>query len=54
MFGYPRFLQLLKSAWNEDLETYWQGIHAGYSTWAENQDDDLTFLIMRREGECHD
>lgn len=49
MFGYPRFLQLLKSAWNEDLETYWQGIHAGYRAWAENQDDDLTFLMLRRE-----
>jgi len=54
MFGYPRFLQLLKSAWNEDLEIYWQGIHAGYRAWAENQDDDLTFLMLRREEKCHD
>ncbi len=54
MFGYPRFLQLLRSAWNEDLETYWQGIHAGYRAWAENQDDDLTFLMLRREEKCHD
>ncbi len=54
MFGYPRFLQLLKSAWNEDLETYWQGIHSGYRAWAENQDDDLTFLMLRREEKCHD
>lgn len=54
MFGYPRFLQLLQSAWNEDLETYWQGIYAGYRTWAENQDDDLTFLMLRREEKCHD
>lgn len=54
MFGYPRFLQLLKSSWSEDLETYWQGIHAGYRAWAENQDDDLTFLMLRREEKCHD
>ncbi len=54
MFGYPRFLQLLKNSWNEDLESYWQSIHAGYRAWAENQDDDLTFLMLRREEKCHD
>ncbi len=54
MFGYPRFLQLLKSAWNDDLESYWQGIYAGYRAWGENQDDDLTFLMLQREEKCHD
>ncbi|HAE38226.1 MAG TPA: hypothetical protein DCG57_06245 [Candidatus Riflebacteria bacterium] len=51
MMGYPRFEKLLQTAWAEDLEDYWKNIMAGYNTWAVNQDDDLTFLMIRRSGE---
>jgi sigma-B regulation protein RsbU (phosphoserine phosphatase) len=51
MMGYPRFEKLLQTAWAEDLEEYWKNIMAGYNCWAVNQDDDLTFLMIRRSGE---
>ncbi len=49
MFGYPRFLKLIKSAWHADLETYWSRILEGYESWTETRDDDLTFLMLRME-----
>jgi hypothetical protein len=50
MFDYSRFEALLKSAWSEDLKTYWQRIIAANRNWAVAQDDDLTFLLIRFEG----
>lgn len=47
LFGYERFEQLLVSAWSNDLQQYWQNIMAANSAWAENQDDDLTFMLVR-------
>ncbi|NLF95339.1 MAG: SpoIIE family protein phosphatase [Candidatus Riflebacteria bacterium] len=51
MFGYRRFAMLLQSAWADDLEEYWKNIMSGYKSWAVNQDDDLTFMIIRLSGE---
>jgi len=51
MFGYRRFSMLLQSAWSDDLEDYWKNIMSGYHNWAVNQDDDLTFMMIRRSGE---
>ena len=51
MFGYQRFAALLQSAWADDLEEYWQNIMSGYNSWAVNQDDDLTFMMIRFSGE---
>lgn len=48
-FGYQRFLDLLQTAWDKDLEKYWQNIIDGYRNWATAQDDDLTFLLLRLE-----
>ncbi|EKD81904.1 MAG: hypothetical protein ACD_39C01579G0002, partial [uncultured bacterium] len=50
MFGYQRFEGLLQTAWSENLEDYWKNIMAGYNAWAVSQDDDLTFLMVRRSG----
>lgn len=50
MLGYPRFEKLLQTAWSSDLEEYWKNIMAGYNRWAVSQDDDLTFLMLRRSG----
>lgn len=54
MFDYARFTDLLKSAWNEDLEVYWQNILAGYYAWAAVQDDDLTLMMIRHGEVRHD
>jgi len=51
MFGYRRFSMLLQSAWSDNLEDYWKNIMSGYHNWAVNQDDDLTFMMIRRSGE---
>ncbi len=51
VIGYSRFEKLLQTAWAEDLEEYWKNIMAGYNSWAVNQDDDLTFLMIRLSGE---
>ncbi len=51
MFGYRRFAVLLQTAWADDLEEYWQNIMSGYNSWAVNQDDDLTFMMIRLSGE---
>ncbi|HNX75864.1 MAG TPA: SpoIIE family protein phosphatase [Candidatus Rifleibacterium sp.] len=48
-FGYPRFVESLQSAWDENLEAYWQKIIDGHHNWAIAQDDDLTFLLLRME-----
>lgn len=48
-FGYQRFVDLLQTAWDNDLEKYWQNIIEGYRSWAIAQDDDLTFLLLRLE-----
>ncbi|PKL43887.1 MAG: hypothetical protein CVV41_08995 [Candidatus Riflebacteria bacterium HGW-Riflebacteria-1] len=50
MFGYTRFEKLLQAAWSEDLEEYWKNIMTAYNRWAVSQDDDLTFLMLRRSG----
>ncbi|GAB4278506.1 MAG: hypothetical protein Kow0029_21820 [Candidatus Rifleibacteriota bacterium] len=50
-FDYARFRDLLMKAWNEDLEKYWEGIMNGYRAWASEQDDDLTFMIIRYDGD---
>lgn len=49
VFDYPRFKALLQSAWDEDLELYWKNIMDGNRAWAAEQDDDLTFMIIRYE-----
>ncbi len=49
VFDFARFEELLKNAWNEDLETYWQGIIAAYRAWSPMQDDDVTFLMVSYE-----
>ncbi|MDD3145715.1 MAG: SpoIIE family protein phosphatase [Candidatus Riflebacteria bacterium] len=49
-FGYRRFATLLQTAWDKDLEVYWQNIIDGYRSWAVAQDDDLTFLLLRQGG----
>ncbi|MEW6710028.1 MAG: SpoIIE family protein phosphatase [Candidatus Riflebacteria bacterium] len=49
VFDFARFEELLKNAWHEDLETYWQGIIAAYRAWSPMQDDDVTFLMVRYE-----
>lgn len=54
MFDYERFTELLKSAWNQDLEVYWQNILTGYYAWAAVQDDDLTFMMIRHGEVKHD
>ncbi len=48
-FGYPRFVNLLQTAWDKDLEKYWHNIIEGHHAWALAQDDDLTFLLLRLE-----
>mgnify|MGYP000935013609 FL=1 len=50
-YGYERFISLCQASWHSDLETFWQGIIAGYRSWALCQDDDLTFLLLRLEAE---
>ncbi|MFZ5952753.1 MAG: SpoIIE family protein phosphatase [Candidatus Rifleibacteriota bacterium] len=49
VFDFARFEELLKNAWHEDLETYWQGVIAAYRAWSPVQDDDVTFLMVRYE-----
>jgi sigma-B regulation protein RsbU (phosphoserine phosphatase) len=51
MFDYSRFETLLKSAWSEDLKTYWQRIIQANRIWSVAQDDDLTFLLLKYDGE---
>ncbi|MEW6709945.1 MAG: SpoIIE family protein phosphatase [Candidatus Riflebacteria bacterium] len=46
-FGYERFENLLQNAWTKDLEQYWNNIIDVNRKWAVNQDDDLTFMIIR-------
>ncbi|MEW6709216.1 MAG: SpoIIE family protein phosphatase, partial [Candidatus Riflebacteria bacterium] len=47
MFDYGRFVELIKSSCNFDLETFWGGIIEGNRRWARQQDDDLTFMLIR-------
>ncbi|MFZ5951586.1 MAG: SpoIIE family protein phosphatase, partial [Candidatus Rifleibacteriota bacterium] len=46
-FGYERFENLLQNAWSENLEQYWNSIIDVNRKWALNQDDDLTFMMIR-------
>lgn len=48
-FDFERFENLLRNAWDRDLEAYWQNIYAAYKAWAAIQDDDITFLMVRYE-----
>ncbi len=47
LFGYERFEELLAFAWSDNLEQYWENIMAANSAWAQAQDDDLTFMLIR-------
>lgn len=49
VFDFSRFENLLKNAWNEDLELYWQNIIVAYNAWIVTQDDDVSFMMVRHE-----
>jgi sigma-B regulation protein RsbU (phosphoserine phosphatase) len=48
-FGFENFKTLLKTAWHPNLELYWQGIIEANNAWQVEQDDDLTFMLIKYE-----
>lgn len=51
MLGYVGFEKLLKESWNRNLSIFWQNLFEGHNNWAKKQDDDITFLLIRRLNE---
>ncbi len=47
LFGYERFEKMLLNAWSDNLQEYWENIMAINAAWAQVQDDDLTFMLIR-------
>ncbi|GAB4277165.1 MAG: hypothetical protein Kow0029_19740 [Candidatus Rifleibacteriota bacterium] len=50
IFGNERFLDLAKSAWNKNLETYYQRLFDANRSWSEKTEDDLTIVLIRFSG----
>ena len=48
-FGYQRFNQLVKDAWDKDLQKCYSNIFVAYEAWAVIPDDDITMVLVRYE-----
>lgn len=46
--GYDRFEQLFIDCWSHDIQTYWNSIYKMYKEWSTEQDDDITFMLIRK------
>jgi len=48
MLGPEGFLELIKESFNKDLATFYDNMFARYEKWRVSQNDDITFVLIRR------
>lgn len=46
-FGDRRLLKLAKTAWDKNLEIYYQNLYSANTAWSPVSDDDLTIVLLR-------
>jgi len=51
VLGLPGFIELIKESFCADLATFYDNLFAGYEKWRVTQDDDITFVLIRRTGD---
>lgn len=49
VLGTEGFIAIIKESFSSDLKTYYNGIMTLYDDWRENQEDDITFVLIRRK-----
>lgn len=50
-FGESRLLELAKTAWDRDLELYYNNLYSANNAWSPVSDDDLTIVLLRYQPE---
>jgi len=51
MLGPKGFIELIRASYCSDLETFYDNMFARYEKWRVSQDDDITFVLIRRTGD---
>ena len=49
MLGNEGFLELVRNAYSKNLEEFHKNLFSLYNQWAVNQNDDLTFVFIKRK-----
>lgn len=50
VFGPERLLDLARTAWNDNLEQYYDNMFSANQHWARQAEDDLTIVLIRYDG----
>ena len=52
MLGQEGFINVVKASCNSDLKTFYDNMYARYESWRSVQNDDITFVLIRRTADA--